>query len=194
MPGSPENPVVVGTLGRQFHVEWDPQAQVTPMGHLVFFAQFLATAGVFTDWVSSCPLSYSSGNAPEIVNVLGTYVLSFLSGNKRYAHVTALRADSVNPIGLGMSKVCCEDSIRRAFAHADPEACARWMQRALRRSWEPALSEDWVLDIDATIKPLYGRQEGAEVGYNPHKPGRPSHALHALVPGPFVLSLMRQWH
>jgi hypothetical protein len=28
-----------------------------------------------------------------------------------------------------------------------------------------------VLDIDATIKPLYGRQEGAEQGYNPAKPG-----------------------
>jgi hypothetical protein len=30
-----------------------------------------------------------------------------------------------------------------------------------------------------TIKPLYGRQEGAVVGYNPHKPGRPSHAYHS---------------
>jgi hypothetical protein len=35
-----------------------------------------------------------------------------------------------------------------------------------------ALGRPWVLDLDATIKPLYGRQEGAEVGYNPHKPGR----------------------
>jgi hypothetical protein len=28
------------------------------------------------------------------------------------------------------------------------------------------------------VKPLYGKQEGALVGYNPHKPGRPSHAYH----------------
>jgi hypothetical protein len=27
----------------------------------------------------------------------------------------------------------------------------------------------WVLDVDTTIKPLYGEQEGAELGYNPHK-------------------------
>jgi hypothetical protein len=39
------------------------------------------------------------------------------------------------------------------------------------------LKTPWILDIDTTIKPLYGKQEGAEVGYNPHKPGRPSHAL-----------------
>jgi len=35
------------------------------------------------------------------------------------------------------------------------------------------LDELWVLDVDTTIKPLYGEQEGAELGYNPHKPGRP---------------------
>jgi hypothetical protein len=39
-----------------------------------------------------------------------------------------------------------------------------------------------VLDIDSTIKPLYGQQEGAVVGYNPHKPGRPSHCYHTYMP------------
>jgi len=31
------------------------------------------------------------------------------------------------------------------------------------------------------VKTLYGHQEGAEVGYNPHKPGRPSHAYHTYM-------------
>lgn len=35
----------------------------------------------------------------------------------------------------------------------------------------------WILDVDTTIKSIYGRQEGSRVGYNPQKPGRPSHAL-----------------
>jgi hypothetical protein len=39
-----------------------------------------------------------------------------------------------------------------------------------------------VLDVDTTIKPLYGEQEGAELGYNPHKPGRPSHCYHTFMP------------
>lgn len=39
----------------------------------------------------------------------------------------------------------------------------------------------WILDIDTTIKPLYGRQEGAVVSYNPHKPGRPSHSHHTYL-------------
>lgn len=49
--GLPAGPVVVDTHGRRFHVEWDPQAPVTPLGQLVFFSQFLATAGLFTEWV-----------------------------------------------------------------------------------------------------------------------------------------------
>jgi hypothetical protein len=44
---------------------------------------------------------------------------------------------------------------------------------------EPLLAEPWILDVDTTIKPLYGRQEGAVLGYNPKKPGRPSHSYDA---------------
>jgi hypothetical protein len=47
--------------------------------------------------------------------VLGTVLLSVLSGHRRYAHITALRADAVNPQLLGMSKVLSEDAIRRGF-------------------------------------------------------------------------------
>jgi hypothetical protein len=41
------------------------------------------------------------------------------------------------------------------------------------------LEEPWALDVDTTVKPLYGHQEDAKVGYNPQKPGRPSHAYHS---------------
>src|SRR6266446_1066856 len=55
------------------------------------------------------------------------------------------------------------------------------LQRHLDYCVWPLLTEPWVLDIDSTIKPLYGRQEGAMVGYNPHKPGRPSHCYHTYL-------------
>jgi hypothetical protein len=50
------------------------------------------------------------------------------------------------------------------------------MRGHLLRSVVAACHTPWILDIDTTVKPLFGHQEGAEVGYNPHKPGRPSHA------------------
>ena len=56
-----------------------------------------------------------------------------------------------------------------------------WLQNHLQRSYEPLLTQPWILDSDVTVKPLYGHQEGAEVGYNPHKPGRPSHTYHTYM-------------
>ena len=52
------------------------------------------------------------------------------------------------------------------------------MDTALADSIREALSTAWILDSDTTIKLLYGHQDGAEIGYNPTKPGRPSHTLH----------------
>jgi hypothetical protein len=37
------------------------------------------------------------------------------------------------------------------------------------------------MDTDSTVKPLYGHQEGAVLGYNPKKPGRPSHVYHTYT-------------
>jgi len=45
---------------------------------LVFFAEFLATTGVFERWVSDCPLSYRSGNAPDRRDELGKLTLGLL--------------------------------------------------------------------------------------------------------------------
>ena len=81
-----------------------------------------------------------------------------------------------------MSRVLSEDAVRRAFADKEPEPLEKWQREHLLRSVEPVLQEPWICDIDVTIKTIYGRQEGAEVGYNPHKPraagARLSHFFH----------------
>jgi hypothetical protein len=171
------------------HVRWDEEAAATPHGQLVFFAEFLAATGVFERWVSSCPLEYRSGNAPDKRDVLGTLMLALLAGHRRYAHITALRGDAVAAQALGMNKVVSEDALRRALERIDEQASTTWMRPALMHSVREALDRPWVLDIDASIKPLYGRQEGAEIGYNPAKPMRPSHVLHTFLVGNLRLVL-----
>jgi hypothetical protein len=180
---------VVDTLGGRMHVRWDEGAATTPHGQLVFFAAFLAATGVFERWVSSCPLEYRSGNAPDKRDVLGTLMLGLLAGHRRYAHITALRGDLVAAQALGMNKIVSEDALRRALERMDEASSTAWMRPALQHSVREALDKPWVLDIDATIKPLYGRQEGSELGYNPAKPGRPSHALHTFWVGNLRLVL-----
>jgi hypothetical protein len=181
--------MAVQTLGGRMHVRWDESAQATPHGQLVFFAEFLAAAGVFDRWVDACPLSYSSPNASSKRDVLGTLMLGILAGSRRYAHIAGVRGDAVAAQALGLSGIVSEDSVRRGLKAIKPEAGENWMRSALLDSVREALGRPWILDMDATIKPLYGRQEGAEVGYNPHKPGRPSHVLHTFWVGNLRLVL-----
>ena len=166
------------TFAGLVHVEWDEQAPITPVGQLIFFAQFLKTCQLFAPWVKDCPLHYNSPNSPSKEDVLGTLLLAVLSGQKRYSHITSIRQDAVNPALLGMKKVLSEDSARRAFQKIDSKECEKWQQKHLKNCYEPLLFEEWILDVDTTIKPLYGHQEGAEICYNPSKPGRPAHVIH----------------
>lgn len=177
----PEGPAAVDTFAGTVHVEWDSDAAVTPLGHLAFFTEYLKVSGRLDALVADCPLHYSSPNAPKKRDVLGTAVLAILAGQWRYAHITALRGDTVNPPLLGMSKVVSEDAVRRGLDKIEADAGAAWLQGHLDDTLRPLLLEPWVLDCDTTVKPLYGHQEGAVVGYNPHKPGRPSHAYHSFL-------------
>ena len=176
-------PVRLQTPGGTVFVEWDAQAPLTPIGQLVFFAQFLSLAGLFESLGKSCPVRLSSPNAPVTRDVLGTLLLGILCGQWRYAHLSAVRFDPVNPPLLGMSKVVSEDSARRFLAAMDGEASGRWLRGELRECYGALLCEPWVLDIDTTIKPIYGHQDGAKKGYNPSKPGRPSLAYHSYFIG-----------
>ena len=179
----------VETPGGRIHIRWDYEASATPNAQLAFFAEFLATAGVYESWVASCPLTYSSGNASRKRDVLGTWFLSILAGHHRYAHITGLRGDGVSPQLLGMSKIVSEDALRRALARMSAAESQNWLRPQLLVSVEAALNVPWILDIDTTIKTLFGKQSGADVSYNPHKPGRPSHALHTYFVSPLRMVL-----
>jgi hypothetical protein len=174
-----EAPLSLDTFAGKVQFQWVPDAEVSSLGQMPFFIEYLKTSGVFEDWVNDCPLQYSSPHAPQKRDVLGTILLSVLAGHWRYAHISALRGDGVNPGLLGMTKVASEDSVRRALSAMKEEETSPWLQKHLAASYEPLLEEAWALDMDATVKPLYGHQEDAKVGYNPQKPGRPSHVYHS---------------
>jgi hypothetical protein len=180
--GSFEASGVVGSLDTfagKVHVRWAPEAAVSSHGLLPYFIEFLKVSGRFDAWVADCPLVYTSRNAPQKRDLLGTILLSVLAGHWRYAHISAIRGDGVNPGLLGMTKVASEDSVRRAMKALDEERSGPWLKQHLKASYEPLLEEPWALDMDTTVKVLYGHQEDARVGYNPTKPGRPSHAIHS---------------
>lgn len=173
--------IALDTFGGRIHVEWDPTAAVTPLGQLPFFIEFLKVSGLFDRWVADCPLEYQSNHASDKRAVLATLLLSILAGHHRYAHITAIRQDGIHPELLGVPHLVSEDAARRALAKIDETSGVAWLARHLATTTRSLLATPWILDLDATVKCLYGKQEGAIVGYNPKKPGRPSHSYHSAL-------------
>ena len=80
-------------------------------------------------------------------------LLSILSGHWRYAHITVLWADPVNPPLLGMTRVLSEDAVRRGLAKIDPVEAETWLRENLDYVSRPLLREPWILDVDTAVKP-----------------------------------------
>jgi hypothetical protein len=87
-------------------MEWDATAPVTSLGQLPFFIDYLKQAGLFDAWVEDCPLSFTSPNAPKKRDLLGTVLLSVLSGHTRYSHITALRLRPGEPAAARHEQGC----------------------------------------------------------------------------------------
>src|SRR5947208_3775846 len=142
---------VADTYAGRVHVEWDAAAPVTPFGQLPFFIDYLKQAGLFDAWVADCPLAFTSPNAPKKRDLLGTVLLSVLAGHRRYAHITALRCDPVNPPLLGMRKVVSEDSVRRNLGKIDEAPGLSRLHGHLDYSVAPPLDEPSALALETTI-------------------------------------------
>lgn len=175
------NRISVDTYGGRVYIDWDHETPVTPMGQLSFFIEFLKRTELFDRWVETCLLKLSSPNAPKTRDILGTILLSVLSGHTRYSHITTVRTDKVNAPLLGMNKIVSEDSVRRALIKIPEAEAIEWLTTELKNCYSEILTIPWILDVDTTVKCLYGHQEGAVVGYNPKKPGRPSHTYHTYM-------------
>ena len=184
----------IDSFGGPVKACWGSSPAVTRHGLLAYFIDFLKVSKTWKEFVDSCPLTYSSPNAPTKEEILATMLDSILIGQRRYAHMTALSGDTVIAGLFGVTTFRSQDSVRRAFEKTDEEAITRWIDQQMDRTFAPLLEQEWVLDLDATIKPLYGHQEDARVGYNPMKPGRPSHVYQAMVlaAGKLVLNVDTQ--
>ncbi len=169
--GTVDIPAFGGRLG----VEWDPDARVTSAGGLAHFAAYLRSSGLFDELCEDFPINYESNNSCSKRDIVGSAVLAILLGKTRYAHINELRHDESARQLLGLGKIVSEDSVRRALKKPSEAELDAWLARHERRVYEVMLAHRYIVDIDNTVKPIYGHQEGAELGYNPAKPGRPSH-------------------
>lgn len=156
---------------------------LTPYGGLVPWAAFTKHINIVENLATHCPVQRTSPNAAPVYDVIQSFMLTALTEGKRFAHIERLREDPTIPELFGLESVVSDDTVRRFFASIDPVLGAEWIAQQVQPLWR-ALPAQIILDWDSTVLTKYGHQEGAEVGYNPTKPGRRSHhPLLAVVAG-----------
>lgn len=170
----------VSTMGGNMRLRWDNKVEMSSNAHHVLFSSFLKQNGLFDHLVETAPLEYTSNNRPDKRNVIGTAVLGILDGAKRFRHFDSLTGDGVSAEVFGLSKLMSCDSVRRGMLKIDAKKGLLWIWEENLRCLAPVLPEDYILDMDPTVKTVYGEQEGAEVGYNPHKPGHAGLCYHVM--------------
>lgn len=165
--------------GGTFHLR-DCDDQLTAYGGLVAWDHFLQRTGIIDLLAGSYPLPRTSPNATPVRDILQAFALNCLIGGKRFAHCRRLQDDQAiaRIFGLRRGHLCGEDAFRRLCAKLTTGQVRHWMRGGEDLLYH-ALPQDCIADWDSTVNTRYGRQEDVAVGYNPHKPGRPSH--HPLV-------------
>lgn len=71
--------------GRSYSLARDADGAATPMGQLAYFMRLLTLSRVVAELAGSLPLSYTSPTHRGRPMCSGTWMLSILSGHRRYS-------------------------------------------------------------------------------------------------------------
>jgi Transposase DDE domain group 1 len=115
----------------------------------------------------------------ELSQMLLALIYPIVLGLDRLETASLLRANGTFQYLTGLPSYPDPQTLRRFVLQAPPEFCQqlhRFNDRLLRRFiHQPAHRSRLILDLDSTVVTVFGRQEGAEVGYNPRYRGKRSY-------------------
>lgn len=173
-------------------VEWrETKRAVTPWGGLLVFVEFLRKIEYVEAVGKHLPFVLTSPNAIDPVQTFTAFLVSVLTGARRFAHTGLLRTDVALRRVIGIVRFPSDDTLRNFFRRFGQAQTYRFYSGLW--AWQigrlPRRVEGYSLDLDSTVFERYGRQEGARKGHNPRKHGRPSHhpLLAVLAEAHFIL-------
>jgi len=180
----------------QVRIAFSPKA-ITPWGGVAsLIAKFIEVID-FRGWVEHhIPIEESSNNSKGVYEKVIAQFITVLVGGFRFSHALWW--------GHGIEVLMrtfgfrwlpqAPTTLTRFWNKIGTQSLAERFgvgARALARAivgWE-GIDEDYV-NLDSSVATRYGEQEGARRGYNPKKPGRPSHhPLIAFLGSGYVVNL-----
>ncbi len=117
---------------------------------------------------------WSSWRLDRVVAIL---LDAYFAGIERLYHFEDLETEPLLCARHGVGRLPDLNTLYRDLRRFEDTELMRRLLDLLREIVVDAIRKQPLitLDIDSTVETLYGRQEGAEIGPNPHKPGRASY-------------------
>jgi hypothetical protein len=107
--------------------------------------------------------------------VIESFMTSVWCGANRFIHTEVTRHDQSLGKIFGWERIPAQDVYKRYFSKFTQSINQSVFNQLNKWFFDQLHFNNYTLDFDSTILTRYGNQQGAKRGYNPHKPGRPSH-------------------
>jgi hypothetical protein len=182
---------ITSIFGQNKVILRESKRAVTPYGGLAVFIEYLQKIHYSETIQANMPVCLTSPNAIDPSETFTAFLISVLSGARRFAHAGLLRLDKAMHCLLGIARFPTDDTMRNLFKRFNQGKVTEFYSTLTQ--WQiqrlPERPEGYSLDMDSTVFERYGQQQGALKGYNPKKHGRPSHhpLLAIMAEAHFVL-------
>ena len=151
---------------------------LTHYGGILFFQEFLRVLQ-FRHFVSRQLADFRPHHDYTLSQMILALIYPMILGLHRLESASFLRSDETFQYLTGLPSYPDPQSLRRFLLQAPPEF-RRQLHRLNNRLLQqfihlPAHRSRLILDLDSTVVTVFGRQEGAAVGYNPRYQGKRSY-------------------
>lgn len=149
--------------------------EITPFGGLSLFLKMLDRCHFDEQLVKSGIPSQGSNRGYNPVQIILGLFAGFWCGASRFGHLDIVRYDTVLCNLLGWNRGADHRAYQRYLNKFSQATNQRVFSELFSWFFSELVFDNYTLDFDSTVMVREGSQEGAAKGYNPKRPGRPSH-------------------
>lgn len=149
--------------------------EITPFGGLSLFLKMLDRCHFDEQLVKSGIPSQGSNRGYNPVQIILGLFAGVWCGASRFGHLDIVRYDTVLCNLLGWNRGADHRAYQRYLNKFSQATNQRVFSELFSWFFSELVFDNYTLDFDSTVMVREGSQEGAAKGYNPKRPGRPSH-------------------
>jgi hypothetical protein len=158
----------------KMHIEYTDKT-VTPWGGMIQMKRLMDETGLREFLVSLNLPEGKSNNSIDALAIVESFLVSVWIGCFKFSHTAVVRLDESLKKIFGWKRVASGTTFGRFFGKFNQGENQRVFVALGQWFFSKLKYDNFTLDVDSSVVTRYGNQQGAHVGFNPKKSGRPSH-------------------